>query len=102
MEAYEQNKTVEFQENYVEDCRIPKQFQNPVFDARCRTWYTISWNRPGESILATYLSIDETKLLVTISKRLQDSEGRPFGVAAMDIDTSFLPSVLNTQTIEGV
>ena len=26
IEAYEQNKTVEFHENYVEDCRIPKQF----------------------------------------------------------------------------
>ena len=33
---------------------------------------------------------------------MEDPEGKPFGVAAMDIDTSFLPSVLNTQTIEGV
>ena len=52
--------------------------------------------------MSTYPSKDKTFLYVTLSKTLQDINKRKYGVAAIDIDTSFLPSLLNANTIEGV
>ena len=76
-------------------CHIPESEQLLNYEPRCRPWYLKAWKHPGNVILVTYPSLDNLNLWVSLAKTIDDEDGNPFGVAAIDIDTSFLADVLS-------
>ena len=46
----------------------------------------VPWRNPGQEMLVTYPSVDFNRLWVTVAKTIDDKNGKPFGVEAIDID----------------
>ena len=102
LDARAQNKTVDYGPNHgVPDCHIPLKEQIGAYEPRCRPWYQKAWKNPGQEILVTYPSLNFQYLWVSLSRTIH-RDGVPFGIAAIDIDTSFLSDIFYGQVFDSV